>query len=98
MEPPVLTPAEKKYLRRVRAHWQNLICSTRPLNAVATEQAIAAVYGWLGYAKPQIIFVDSPQAALEQLRPFTQSAWSRFPGRGNAHVSSYFGRVLPRFG
>jgi hypothetical protein len=81
MEPPVLTSAEKKYLRRVRAYWQKLICSTRPLNPTATEKAIAAAYHWLGYAKPKIIFVNGPQAALDQFLPLTQSGWSQMPRR-----------------
>jgi hypothetical protein len=59
-----LTPPEQAELQRIRQHWQDLICTEQPLNRSATRFAINAAYIWLGHSPPEIVFVDSPQAAL----------------------------------
>jgi hypothetical protein len=65
-----LDPLEKQRLRQIQLRWHNRICATNPLNRATTRDAIEAAYEWLGYEPPEIIFVDSPQAALDLLLQF----------------------------
>ncbi len=65
-----LDPVKKQRLRQIKLHWQQRICATKTLDRSAARDAIEAAYKWLGYAPPEIIFVDSPQAALDLLIPF----------------------------
>jgi hypothetical protein len=60
-----LTPTEQAELQRIRQHWQETICTEQPLNRSATRFAINAAYIWLGHSPPEIIFVDTLQAALD---------------------------------
>jgi hypothetical protein len=60
-----LTPTEQAELQRIRQHWQETICTEQPLNRSATRFAINAAYIWLGHSPPEIIFVDTFQAALD---------------------------------
>jgi hypothetical protein len=73
-----LDPWEKQRLRQIRLRWQNRICATKPLNRSAARDAIVAAYHWMGYVSPEIIFVDSPQAALDLLVPFATPRITRW--------------------
>jgi hypothetical protein len=73
-----LDPLEKQRLRQIQLRWQQLICNTKKLDRSAARDAVEAAYKWLGYTPPEIIFVDSPQAALDLLIPFATPRITRW--------------------
>ncbi|MBD6615046.1 hypothetical protein FNW02_04055 [Komarekiella sp. 'clone 1'] len=62
-----LTPEQKALIPPTREKWQHFGLSTKTIDQQKAADAVNAIYITLGLAKPQIIFVHSPNAALEYI-------------------------------
>lgn len=62
-----LTPEQKALIPLTREKWQHFGLSTKAIDQQKAADAVNAIYITLGLAKPEIIFVNSPNAALEYI-------------------------------
>jgi hypothetical protein len=86
-----LTPDQQVLIPLTREKWQHLGLSTEPVDQQQAADAVKALYTALGLVEPEIIFVDSPNAALEYIWNLVQA---RSDNRlGNAIDSQHWGKL-----
>ncbi|MCL1466719.1 DUF6745 domain-containing protein [Argonema galeatum] len=61
-----LTLSQKSEIPPIREKWRAYALSTERIDRERAAQAVKAVYAAIGLAEPEIVFFDSPHAALRQ--------------------------------
>ncbi|WP_199332888.1 hypothetical protein [Nostoc sp. FACHB-190] len=61
-----LTPEQEALIPVYREKWRQIALSTERIDREKAADAVNAVYKILGCDEPQIVFFDSPYAALEE--------------------------------
>ncbi|MDZ8225239.1 DUF6745 domain-containing protein [Nostoc sp. ChiVER01] len=90
MSADYLTPEQRGFISRYREKWQHIGLSTERINEQHATDAVRAIYTALELTEPEIIIVDSPNAAFEYIwnllkvdsqamlgDPIDSSYWSR---------------------
>jgi hypothetical protein len=67
MSADYLTPEQRAFIPRYREKWQHIGLSTEGINQQYAMDAIRAIYTALELTQPEIIIVDSPNAAFEYI-------------------------------
>lgn len=62
-----LTPEQKALIPFYREKWIQIALSTKPINHQEITDAVKAAYFAIGELEPEILFFDSPHAALNQV-------------------------------
>jgi hypothetical protein len=63
-----LTPSQEALIPVYREKWRAIALSTEPIDRQKAAEAVNAAYQIIGYLPPQIVFCDSPNAALSRTR------------------------------
>lgn len=61
-----LTPLQKSHILSIREKWRAYALSTERIDRERAAQAVKAVYASSGLPEPEMVFFDSPHAALRQ--------------------------------
>ncbi len=69
-----LTPEQLALIARYREKWQHIGLSTERINQQRATDAVQAIYTALRLSEPEIIFIDSPNAAFEYIWNLLQVA------------------------
>jgi len=64
-----LTPEQTALIPIYREKWRQIGLSTKPIDRPQAAAAINTAYNIIGCPKPEIIYFDSPQAALQAFQP-----------------------------
>ena len=67
MSADYLTPEQRAFIPRYREKWQHIGLSTERINQQQATDAVRAIYTALELTEPEIIIVDSPNAAFEYI-------------------------------
>lgn len=67
MSADYLTPEQRAFIPRYREKWQDIGLSTEGINQQYAMDAVRGIYTALELAEPEIIIVDSPNAAFEYI-------------------------------
>ncbi|MBD2520537.1 hypothetical protein H6G93_37470 [Nostoc sp. FACHB-973] len=67
MSAEYLTPEQRVFISRCREKWQHIGLSTERINQQNATDAVRAIYTALEFTEPEIIIVDSPNAAFEYI-------------------------------
>lgn len=67
MSADYLTPEQRAFISRCREKWQHIGLSTERINQQHATDAVRAIYAALELSEPEIIIVDSPNAAIEYI-------------------------------
>ncbi|WP_375513439.1 DUF6745 domain-containing protein [uncultured Nostoc sp.] len=91
MSADYLTPEQRAFISRYREKWQHIGLSTERINQQQATDAVQAIYTALELTEPEIIIVDSPNAAFEYI-------WNLLKVNshtilGDAIDSSYWSRI-----
>ncbi|MBN3911172.1 MAG: hypothetical protein HWQ35_32910 [Nostoc sp. NMS1] len=91
MSADYLTPEQRAFIPRYREKWQDIGLSTEGINQQYAMDAVRAIYTALELTEPEIIIVDSPNAAFEYI-------WNLFKVNsytvlGDAIDSFYWSRI-----
>ncbi|MCL1464181.1 hypothetical protein [Argonema galeatum] len=62
-----LTPEQEALIPVYREKWRAIALSTEPIDRQKATEAVKAIYAQISLREPEIIFVDSPYAALRQV-------------------------------
>lgn len=86
-----LTPEQRALISRYREKWQHIGLSTEPINQQSATDAVRGIYTALEFTEPEIIFVDSPNAAFEYIWNLLQVG--SYTTLGNVIDSSTWSRI-----
>ncbi|MGF1934028.1 MAG: DUF6745 domain-containing protein [Nostoc sp. ChiQUE02] len=86
-----LTPEQHALISRYREKWQHIGLSTERINQQHAKDAVRAIYTVLRLNEPEIIIVDSPNAAFEYIWNLLQVGSHTI--LGDAIDSSYWSRI-----
>ena len=75
-----LTPEQEALIPVYQEKWRRIALSTEPIDREKAAKAVNFAYTAIGIKEPEIIFFDSPNAALRQLkiRPWSQRGFELF--------------------
>ncbi|MDZ8079146.1 MAG: hypothetical protein RMX35_08590 [Nostoc sp. DcaGUA01] len=91
MSADYLTPEQGAFISRCREKWQHIGLSTERINQQNATDAVRAIYTALELTEPEIIIVDSPNAAFEYIWNFLKIGSQTM--LGDAIDSSYWRRI-----
>ena len=60
-----LTPEQEALIPVYRGKWRAIACKTGPIDRKKAAESVKAAYAALGEQEPEIVYSDSPFAALE---------------------------------
>jgi len=61
-----LTPEQEALIPVYRERWRKIALSTERIDREKAAEAVKAVYKFMGFDEPEIVFFDSPYAALKE--------------------------------
>ncbi|MCC5642540.1 hypothetical protein LC607_06155 [Nostoc sp. CHAB 5824] len=91
MSADYLTPEQRAFISRYREKWQHIGLSTERINQQHATDAVRAIYTALELTEPEIIIVDSPNAAFEYIWDLLKVNSQTI--LGDAIDSSYWSRI-----
>lgn len=91
MSADYLTPEQRAFIPRYREKWQHIGLSTECINQQHATDAVRAIYIALELTEPEIIIVDSPNAALDYICNLLKI--NSHTILGDAIDSSYWSRI-----
>ncbi|MFN6519405.1 MAG: DUF6745 domain-containing protein [Nostoc sp. CreGUA01] len=86
-----LTPKQRTFISQCRDKWQHIGLSTEPTNQQNATDAVLAIYTALELTEPEIIIVDSPNAAFDYIWNLIKDGSETI--LDDAIDSSYWGRI-----
>lgn len=63
-----LTPEQKALIPIYREKWRNIALSTTRIDQTKSIEAINAVYKFLGYTEPEILFFDNTKSIAKSIQ------------------------------
>ncbi|MDF5707967.1 MAG: hypothetical protein PUP90_09885 [Nostoc sp. S4] len=91
MSADYLTPEQRAFISRCQEKWQHIGLSTESINQQQATDAVRAIYTALKLSEPEIIIVDSPNAAIEYIWNLLKVGSHTI--LGDAINSSYWSRI-----
>lgn len=93
----ILTPEQEALIPEYQEKWRRIVQLTTPLERIRAEAAIKGAYALLKLREPNVIFCESPQAALRQLSEYVEAVEPPEPIAVLSEEDVKQGRGIPNF-
>ncbi|MEL7358134.1 MAG: DUF6745 domain-containing protein [Cyanobacteria bacterium J06560_6] len=93
----ILTPEQEALIPEYQEKWRRIVQLTTPLEKIRAEAAIKGAYALLKLREPDVIFCESPQAALRQLSEYVEAVEPPEPVAVPSEEDFKQGRGIPNF-